>query len=72
MDKNSIVVAPQFANIEAAYAEWHKRYSGDKETFYRFMTIPSVEREGFIRGLDIAGSGILVGDVAEMCKTEIL
>lgn len=72
MDRDNVVVAPQFEDIEAAYSEWHSRYAGDREAFYRFMTSPSVERESFLRVLDGISSGTVTGDMGAMYKTEIL
>lgn len=72
MERNSIMVAPQFGDVEAAYTEWHKYHAGDREQFYRFMTSPTPEREAYLRMLDVAHLS-QTGDVAPgMYKTEVL
>ncbi len=48
METNNIVTAPQIADVDSLFGFWKRTRLGNRTTFYRFMTTPSVERDSFI------------------------
>lgn len=48
MEQNDIISAPQLLNVSDAFDKWRSVTNGSLNSFYRFMTTPSVERDGFI------------------------
>lgn len=53
MDSNSVITAPQLENAHAIYDVWRKNHVGTFESFYSFMTTPSVARDRFISQLNV-------------------
>lgn len=51
METSNIVMAPQIADVDAAYAAWKANHVGSKAEFLLFMTRPSVERQMFVNDL---------------------
>ena len=51
MEANNIITAPQIADVDTVYRIWYATHAGNRNTFYRFMTTPTVERDEFIRSI---------------------
>lgn len=48
MEFNSITTAPQITDTDAVYKLWRRTHAGNPESFYKFMTTPTVERNVFV------------------------
>lgn len=51
MDSNNLISAPQINGVDRVFKIWEESLygsMGDRDGFYRFMTVPSSERSEFI------------------------
>lgn len=51
MESNSITTAPQIMDTDAIYKLWRRTHAGNSDSFYKFMTTPSPERDSFVNNL---------------------
>ena len=51
MESNNIVSAPEIIGCKKLYEIWSQNHLGNIDTFYEFITTPSVEREEFINSI---------------------
>lgn len=54
MEYDSITTAPQMMDADAIYKLWRRTHAGNSDTFYKFMTTPSPERDRFVDCLDVS------------------
>lgn len=59
MEANNIIAAPQVADVNELYANWHIANVGNMVQFYKFLTTPGPERDEFINAnaVDISFAG---------------
>lgn len=53
MEKSNILTAPQVPRFSQLYDKWKGTHIGSSDDFYRFMTVPSVSRDTFVRSLGV-------------------
>ncbi len=49
MESNNIIAAPQNNSVEELYSYWQQNHVGSMRAFYEFLTVPSIERDEFMR-----------------------
>ena len=58
MEQSNNVTAPTFDNADAIFDIWRQDHTGSRRAFYEFIVTPSVDRDLFIRKLNISYSFI--------------
>lgn len=53
MEQNHVITAPQLNDADTAYKLWRRTNPGNVESFYKFMTTPSPQRDKFIGSLKL-------------------
>ena len=53
MKSNNIVAAPMCVSVASLFNKWTVSNPGNMRYFYKFLTVPSVERSLFLEGIKV-------------------
>lgn len=65
MNENDVLTAPQLADVNSAFILWSLNNRGNRFDFYKFLTIPTLERDLFLESIGHVEISMNKANIAE-------